>query len=75
MAEDNLKTAFGGTLNLLTLATGAKVRLTNGDIAEVVENPHDGMWLRCRYLSSESDPGIVGVEEQIFANDVAGVAE
>ena len=74
MAEEKTRTAFGGILNLLTIEPGTKVRLIGGETAEVVENPGDGMWLRCRYLTAD-DAGLVGEEEPIFANDVVGLAE
>jgi len=46
-----------------------------GAEAEVVSNPADGVWLFARYLSSPSDPTLVGQEEMIFAPDVVAVRQ
>ena len=58
-------------VNLLHLKPGAKIRLTNGNTAEVISNPMDGMWVSCRYLSSTADPDLEGTEELIYAMDIA----
>ena len=58
-------------VNLLHLQPGAKLLLTNGDTAEVVSNPKDGVWVSCRYLSSPSDPNLKGTEDLIFAQDIS----
>jgi hypothetical protein len=60
-------------INIRTLAPGTRVMLANGAEAEIVSNPNDGVWLFGRYLSSVDDPGMVGVEEMIFAQDVVEV--
>jgi hypothetical protein len=60
-------------VNVRDLAVGSRVVLANGDQAQVVSNPGDGVWLFGRYLSSSGDPGVVGTEEMIFAQDVVQV--
>ncbi len=53
-------------LNLIEVAVGAKIRLTDGTVAEVVDNPGDGQWL---VIATD------GGEELVHAQDVAGLAE
>jgi hypothetical protein len=60
-------------VNIRTLAAGTRVMLASGAEAEIVSNPGDGVWLFARYLSSADDPGLVGEEEMIFAQDVVEV--
>jgi hypothetical protein len=60
-------------INIRDLAVGTKVVLTGGAEAEIVDNPKDGVWLFARYLSSPSDPALVGEEEMIFAQDVVEI--
>jgi hypothetical protein len=39
------------------LLPGARLKLTDGALVEVVENPHDGAWIMIRrVLDGESDP-------------------
>jgi hypothetical protein len=62
------------TVNLVELATGDKVRMADGAIAEVVENPQDGFWVIVRYLEHPSDPSVIdGEEVQVFATDIESV--
>lgn len=62
------------TINLLDLEPGMRVVLANGDKAEVVDNPQDGMWVICRYVDSPSDPGLLEAGEvPVFAPDIVGV--
>ena len=63
---------MSGTINVRTLEAGTKVVLVSGAEAEIVSNPGDGVWLFARYLASE-DPGLVGTEEMVFAQDVIEV--
>jgi hypothetical protein len=60
-------------VNIRDLAVGTRVVLGSGAEAEIVSNPKDGVWLFARYLSSPSDPGLVGEEEMIFAQDVVEI--
>ena len=60
-------------VNIRALTAGTRVVLASGAVAEIVSNPEDGVWLFARYLSSEGDPGLVGPEEMIFAQDVVEV--
>ena len=60
-------------INIRTLAPGTQIALADGSVAEVVSNPADGAWLFARYLSSPTEPALVGQEEMIFAQDVVEV--
>jgi hypothetical protein len=60
-------------INIRDLAAGTTVVLMSGAEAEIVDNPQDGVWLFARYLSSPSDPALVGQEEMIFAQDVIDI--
>ena len=42
------------------LAPGMQIVLVDGAEAEIVSNPLDGVWLFARYLSSPTDPSVVG---------------
>ena len=60
-------------VNVLHLEPGMRLRLIGDATAEVIENPQDGVWLRLRYLSSATNPALVGTEEMVFAEDVLDV--
>ena len=62
-------------INLRHLEPGMKLSLTNGATLEVVNNPQDGIWIFGRYLSFPEDPSQEGVEEMVFAQDIAEVIE
>jgi len=64
---------MSGPVNVRDLAPGTSIVLVDGAEAEIVDNPRDGIWLFARYLSSPSDPTLVGQEEMIFAQNVAAV--
>ncbi len=51
------------------LPAGSKLRLTDGGLAEVRENPHDGTWLIVRRLLPE--PG--AEDELLIVDDIAEV--
>lgn len=82
MTEKNTKEGGGSirlegvlSLDLVAIKEGAHVKLVGGEIAEVVDNPRDGMWILLRYLDSPDDPGRIGEEELIFWADVLGVVQ
>ncbi len=51
------------------LLPGTRLKLTDGSLAEVRENPHDGTWLVCQRL-----PAREGAEDElIFVDDIAEV--
>ena len=60
-------------LNSRDLEPHTQIRMSDGSTAEVVENPNDGMWLLVRFLSSESDPSLVGTEDMVLAPEVVEV--
>ena len=61
---------MSGIINVRELPVGTRVVLGSGAEAEILANPGDGVWLFGRYVKSEADPGLVGEEEMIFAQDV-----
>lgn len=62
------------SLNLVDLQPGVRVRMADGAVAEIVENPQDGFWLIVRYLDHPSDASLVGAgEQQVFATDVESI--
>ena len=65
----------GIVVNLMELKIGERVSLLEGAIAEVVDNPRDGVWVIVRYIESPSDPSKVGSEEPVFAADVRGTVD
>jgi hypothetical protein len=51
------------------LKPGARLKLTDGSLAEVRENPHDGTWLLVRRLPAQE-----GAEDELlFIDDIAEV--
>jgi hypothetical protein len=64
---------MSGIVNVRQLPVGTRVVLGTGAEVEIVSNPGDGVWIFGRYLASSDDPGMVGEEEMIFAQDVVGV--
>ena len=59
------------SINLVDLQPGVRVRMADGAVAEIVENPQDGFWLIVRYLDHPTDSSLVGAgEQQVFATDV-----
>ena len=60
-------------VNVRDLAEGTRIVLVSGAEAEIVSNPHDGVWLFARYITAPDDPALAGQEEMIFAQDVAEV--
>lgn len=60
------------SINLVELGPGMRVRMNDGALAEIVENPRDGFWLIVRYLDHPTDPTLIDAgEQQVFATDVA----
>ena len=62
-------------INIRGLGPGTRIVLEGGVTAEIVSNPQDGVWLFARYLTSPGDPGRVGTEEMIFAQDIVEIRE
>ena len=63
------------TLDLVAIEEGARVKLRDGEIAEVIDNPRDGMWILLRFLEAPDDPARVDSEELVFWADVLGVLQ
>jgi hypothetical protein len=62
-------------VNVRTIEDGTRIETTDGATAEVVSNPHDGIWLLVRYLTSPEDPSLEGTEDMLWVDNVAGVVE
>ena len=60
-------------INIRLLGPGTRVVLEGGAVAEIVSNPLDGVWVFARYLTSPDDPGRVGTEDMIFAQDIVEI--
>ena len=59
----------------LALKAGDRLVLNDGSVVEVTENPMDGVWLFCRYLSSPA-AALVGAHDQpVYTEDVVAFAE
>jgi len=64
------------TVNLNDLQQGVRVKLADGSIAEVVENPQDGIWIICQYVECPTNPALVNAgEQQIFATDIEAIVQ
>ena len=57
------------------LPEGLNIRLTNGQVAEITGNPHDGAILLIKIVESPDDPALVGTEDTVFYTDVKEVVE
>jgi hypothetical protein len=62
-----------GPINVRELVVGTRVVLGSGAEVEIISNPRDGVWIFGRYVKSADDPGLIGEEEMIFAQDVVAV--
>ena len=60
-------------VNLMDLQPGHRIATADGAVAEVVDNPRDGVWVVARYLEAPDEPELVGTEEMIFAQDIAQI--
>ena len=68
-----MSTLFGGGDELVPiqeLEPGMKVRLRGDIIAEVTENPRDGMWIVVKYLETPAGPVTGERIEMAPADDV-----
>jgi hypothetical protein len=55
------------------LEEGLKVKLTNGSIAEITGNPHDGGFLLVKIVEDAANPANVGDEQAVFFQEVREV--
>ena len=60
-------------IDVMAIKVGTRLKLTEGVVAEVVENMDDGQWLQVRYLESPGRPSDVGATELCHAQDVIKV--
>jgi hypothetical protein len=71
-------TRFGGGSELVAIQDidpGSLVRLRGGILAEVTENPRDGMWIVVRYLETADGPVAGERTEMAAADDVLARVE
>jgi hypothetical protein len=71
-------TRFGGGGELVAIQDidpGSLVRLRGGILAEVTENPRDGMWIVVRYLETADGPVAGERSEMAAADDVLARVE
>jgi len=57
-------------LAIRELDPGRRIKLRDGTVAEVQDNPRDGAWLVVRYISVPDDPASAGREELAHVDDV-----
>jgi hypothetical protein len=72
------ETRFGGGDELVAiqdLEPGTKIRLRGAVVAEVIENPRDGMWIVVRYLETAEGPVDGERIEMAGADDVLARVE
>jgi hypothetical protein len=56
------------------LPPGTRLKLTDGGLAEIRENPRDGTWLIVRRLASEENTSEVGNEDELLiVDDIAEI--
>ena len=55
------------------LAPGTRLKLKGDAVAEVVENPQDGMWVLVRFLAAPQGQAQIGKEELCHADEVLEV--
>lgn len=60
-------------IDVMAIKVGARLKLQEGVIAEVIENMEDGQWLQVRYIESRGRPAEVGAVELCHAQDVIRV--
>lgn len=71
-------TRFGGGDDLIAiqeLEPGTRIRLRGEILAEVTENPRDGMWIVVRYLETPDGPVAGERIEMAAADDVLSRAQ
>ena len=57
------------------LEPGDRIRLKGNILAEVVDNPRDGMWIIVRYLETPEGPATGHDSEMIMADEVIARGE
>ena len=60
-------------IDVMAVAVGTKLKLTDGAVAEVTENMADGQWLQVRYLESPGRHADVGSVELCHAQDIVKI--
>ena len=68
-------TGVNGAQVFRDLPEGIKLRMTTGQIVEILENARNGANLLCRVVENDENPASVGEEEYVFFTDVQEVVE
>ncbi len=55
--------------NSLQIQPGEKLRLDDGSVVVVKDNPMDGVWLFCEFVESP-DQTLLGTEQPVYGADV-----
>lgn len=61
------------SINILELPAGTRVRLASGALAEITDNPLDGMWVICRTIEPAAGIAASDDETAVFAQDILSV--
>ncbi|TBR71275.1 MAG: hypothetical protein EPN72_14865 [Nevskiaceae bacterium] len=59
----------------MDLKVGQQLLLKGGEVAEVIENINDGIWIQVRYIKSPGDASLVGLEELCHCEEVVALVE
>ena len=70
----NFQSAGMAGADLMRAGPGTKLKLRDGSVIEIVENPQDGYWLLVRFVESP-DESKAGTQDMVFFEDVVGLAE
>lgn len=62
-------------ISIQDVRAGQKIRLNGDIIAEVTQNPGDGVWLVVRYLSGPNVSASSSNDEMAYADDVLAIVE
>ena len=58
-----------------TLPPGLRLKLRDGAIARIIENPGDGAYIQTEIVEASDEPDRVGTEEMVYFLEVEGVVE
>jgi hypothetical protein len=75
MADKILAGGGDEFLPLRELEPGERIRLRGDIVAEVMENPRDGMWIIVKYLSTPAGPVTSDALEMVASDDVLARAD
>jgi len=59
-------------MDLWELKPGDEIRMTDGNIGEVVSDTEDGRWIKVRYLRVAEDQSLIGTEDLCYEDEIQG---